>query len=60
STMIVGDQVFTDVLCGNLSKIRVVLLDPISEETQSFLKFKRKIEKLFDLRNKNKMTAKGE
>ena len=60
STMIVGDQIFTDVLCGNLSKIRVVLLDPISEETQSFLKFKRKIEKLFDLRNKNKTIAKGE
>jgi len=42
---VVGDQVFTDVLGGNLAGLRTILLEPISSEKGCFLRLKRRVEK---------------
>lgn len=42
---VVGDQIFTDVLGGNLLGGKVILTEPLGPETVPFIKFKRKIEK---------------
>lgn len=44
-TAIVGDQIFTDTLGGNLYGITTILLDPIKLESSKSFKFKRKIER---------------
>lgn len=46
-TAIVGDQLFTDVLCGNLAGAKTVLLDPISPEEGPLFRFKRVLERPF-------------
>ena len=46
NTAIVGDQIFTDVLGGNLVGIKTLLLTPIKLESTAGFKFKRKIERL--------------
>lgn len=55
NTAIVGDQIFTDVLGGNIVGIKTILLDPIKLETTSGFVFKRKIErgvyKLYKIKN---------
>ena len=43
-TAIVGDQIFTDVLGGNLVGVKTILLTPIKPETSLRFRFKRKIE----------------
>lgn len=45
NTAIVGDQIFTDTLGGNLVGLNTVLLTPIKPETSLRFRFKRKIEK---------------
>ena len=45
-TAIVGDQIFTDVLGGNLARIKTVLLTPILLETSRSFRFKRAVERL--------------
>ena len=45
-TAIVGDQIFTDVLGGNLAGIKTVLLTPIQPESGLGFRFKRKLERL--------------
>ena len=40
-TAIVGDQIFTDTLGGNLYGVKTVLLDPIKPESSARFKFKR-------------------
>lgn len=44
-TAIVGDQIFTDTLGGNLYGVTTILLDPIKLEGSKSFKFKRKIER---------------
>lgn len=44
-TAIVGDQIFTDVMAGNLSGIRSILLEPIDPGESWFIRFKRRLEK---------------
>lgn len=46
---IVGDQIFTDILGGNLSKIKsfLVLTEHQNAETNYFFVIKRKLEKIF-------------
>ncbi len=44
---VVGDQLFTDVLGANLSKIKSVLVVPIDEHEQRFIRFKRVLERPF-------------
>lgn len=46
NTAIVGDQIFTDVLGGNLVGVKTLLLTPIKLESTAGFKFKRKIERL--------------
>ncbi len=42
---VLGDQIFTDTLCGKLLGVRTVLVSPIKDKTDSFTKFKRYLEK---------------
>lgn len=44
-TCLLGDQIFTDVLCGNLYGIKTFLVSPIKDKTDFFTRFKRKCEK---------------
>lgn len=52
---IVGDQIFTDTLGGNLYGVTTILLDPIKLEDSKSFKFKRKIEravyKIYKIKN---------
>ena len=43
-TAIVGDQIFTDVLGGNLVGLKTVLLTPIKPESSLRFRMKRKVE----------------
>jgi HAD superfamily phosphatase (TIGR01668 family) len=45
SFAVVGDQIFTDILGGNLFGARTILLEPIEFETGPFFKLKRMLEK---------------
>lgn len=42
---VIGDQIFTDMICGNLSGMFTILVEPFEEETKGFLHFKRVIQK---------------
>jgi len=46
NTAIVGDQIFTDVLGGNIVGVKTLLLTPIKLETTAGFRFKRNIERL--------------
>ena len=46
NTAIVGDQIFTDILGGNLVGIKTVLLTPIKLEDGWSFKLRRRLEKL--------------
>ena len=41
---LVGDQFFTDVLAGNLTGVRVLLVRPIAVDTKATIVLKRKLE----------------
>lgn len=41
---IIGDQIVTDVLCGNRFKIKTILVDPMGEKDLKITKITRKIE----------------
>lgn len=43
---IVGDQIFTDVLGGNVVGVKTILLTPIKLESTAGFRFKRKLEKI--------------
>ena len=44
--VVIGDQIFTDILGANLAGMKSILLEPIQLETeQKFIVFKRKIER---------------
>jgi len=45
NSVIIGDQVFTDVLCGNCMKMTTVLVEPIENKENKFFQFKRRLEK---------------
>lgn len=42
---VIGDQIFTDILGGNLIGAKVFLTEPLGPETDGFIKFKRHLEK---------------
>jgi len=44
NTVLVGDQIFTDIFAANLFNIRSILVDPISKNKSPFLSFKRLLE----------------
>lgn len=43
----IGDQILTDVIAAHLFGSPAVLVSPIKDKTDAFMRFKRKIEKLF-------------
>ena len=47
---VVGDQIFTDILGGNLWGARTVLVKPIQPETSRFFRLKRRLERDIILR----------
>jgi len=53
-TALVGDQLFTDVWAGTRMNMYAILVDPISDKEDSFVHFKRKIERwIFNRYNSN-------
>ena len=42
---LMGDQIFTDVLCAHLSGIRAILVPPIVDRTDAGTRFKRRMER---------------
>ncbi len=46
NTAIVGDQIFTDVLGGNMVGVKTLLLTPIKLETTKGFRFKRWLERI--------------
>lgn len=44
-TAIMGDQIFTDVLCAKLAGLRSILVPPIKDRTDAGTRFKRRMEK---------------
>lgn len=51
--LVVGDQIFTDVLFGKFSGVKTVLVTPMELEKTRFFKFKRWLERLI-LKGKRK------
>ncbi len=45
NTAIIGDQIFTDTLGGNIVGVKTVLLTPIKPETSLRFRMKRKVER---------------
>ena len=45
STMLMGDQIFTDVWAAKNAKVRSALVPPINDKKDAFTKFKRLLEK---------------
>ena len=43
---VVGDQIFTDILCANLAHVHSILVEPMEMEPFLFFKFKRFLERL--------------
>ena len=57
--VVIGDQIFTDMLGANLAGMKSILLEPIEPETkQKFIVFKRKIER--PMLNSRKQRARKE
>ena len=44
--MMIGDQIFTDVLAGSFKGIKTVLVKPLSPDFEKFIIFKRYLEKI--------------
>ncbi len=57
NTIIMGDQIFTDVLAGRFAGLRTILVPPIKDKTDFFTKLKRWLEKpalrKYDKKHKN-------
>lgn len=43
--LVVGDQIFTDILGGNLCGAYTVMVEPLGEHETDFIKFKRRLER---------------
>ncbi len=46
STAIIGDQIFTDMLGGNISGAKTILVTPMHEESGRLFKIKRRLERV--------------
>ena len=47
NTILMGDQIFTDVLAAHNAGIRAILVPPIKDKTDPFTRFKRLLERPF-------------
>ena len=43
--LVIGDQIFTDVMAGNRAKVMTILVDPLTKIDQRYTRLKRKFEK---------------
>lgn len=50
-TLVIGDQIFTDVMAGNIAGIRTVLVEPFHLEKTWTFRLKRKLESMVFHRN---------
>lgn len=57
-TLVVGDQIFTDIAAGNLAGIRTVLVEPFHLENKWTFKLKRRVESLVFHRDYSKLNIK--
>lgn len=57
-TLVVGDQIFTDVMAGNLAGIRTVLVEPFHLEKTWTFRLKRRLESLVFHRDYNDLEMK--
>ncbi len=55
NTLLVGDQLFTDILGANLWGLKSVLVTAVGEDETSFVSFKRKFEKRILEKNKKSL-----
>ena len=53
-TVLIGDQIFTDMICGNLAGIPTVLVEPYQLETTRPFKLRRRLERPLIRRYKKK------
>jgi len=53
-TILIGDQLLTDILAGNRAGLKTILVDPLTKDDQNFTRVRRKFErpKLKKLRDK--------
>ena len=58
NTILMGDQVFTDVWAAHNTGIRAILVPPIKDKTDVFTKFKRLLEKPILKKYKKRNSAK--
>ena len=49
-TALIGDQVFTDILGGNLLGVRTILVEPLSEQEFPTTRLIRRLERLIRAR----------
>ena len=61
STLLIGDQVFTDVWAAHNAKIPAILVPPIKDKRDAFTRFKRLLERpvIKKYRNKQEMEKKN-
>ena len=52
--LIVGDKIFTDILCGKFSRIKTALVVPVELENMPFFKVKRFLERIILRGKRNK------
>lgn len=45
TTLMIGDQIFTDICCGNFGGTHTLLVRPIKDKLTPFFRFKRLLEK---------------
>ncbi len=57
-TLVVGDQIFTDVMAGNFAGIRTVLVEPFHLEKTWTFRLKRRVESLVFHRDYSKLEEK--
>ena len=57
-TLVVGDQIFTDVMAGNLGGVRTVLVEPFHLEKTWTFRLKRRIESLVFRRDYSELELK--
>ncbi len=55
--VIIGDQIYTDILGGNLAGMKTILVKPFKYEKETFMRLKRKLEKRHIKRFKKKVKA---
>ncbi len=57
-TAVVGDQIFTDVMGGNIARMPTILVEPFHPEKNIFFRIKRVAENVVFKRDPDKMTTK--